>query len=318
MKKGHVVVMMGLIVACAGIMCISCSHIEKVQPPRESFEAELQEDLASTKKLLTVPIGCIHKNFIELRPGEIKETYYTLYTRGGGPGEVSYKIYSVASVYKKEEIPMPEGLDISIEPSKFIAKPQGEYTSKIKIEVSPKLSELFPPDLASHGGLAGKGYTFYLTVNFEGASETRGDDWLRVVVAPASVSVPGAAGLYLPHADLYDESLTLKPGGEKETYLTLFTGEEGPIWLNYSIYRIKGEEEYIPFPTPEEEKLPMAGLNVSIKPSKFLARTHEKYTSKIIVTANPGLGPGKYILRVEISSGSTAFTCRRLIINVVP
>jgi hypothetical protein len=140
MRK-DLVVIMGIVIVCAGIMCALYFYPRGIESPEESPKTpeaqggnpyqtqkdmshiELEKDLASTKTLLTVPVGCIHENFIELKPGETGETYYTLYTRNGDPGEVSYEIYRVAHMYEKEEMAMPEGLNVSIEPSKFIAQP---------------------------------------------------------------------------------------------------------------------------------------------------------------------------------------------------
>ena len=270
----------------------------------------VEDQDALTQKLFTVPIGSIHKNFMWLKPGETGETYYTLYTRNGGPGEVSYKIYRVAGVGKKEEIAMPEGLEVSIEPSKFIAQPHKNYTSKITVKTSP---ELFPGVNASTAGIGGRTYTLYLQVIFEGEDETIGDDWLRVLVAPRPV--PGASGLYLPRGFLRDNYITLKPGETKETYYTLLTGEGGPGEVSYEIYRITGRVNALPM--PEEEKLPMPeGLKVSIEPSKFFVRTHQSYTSKITIETSPELSPGKYVLCMDIS-GVGGLSNRWLTVNVV-
>ena len=301
-RKRYLVGIAGIVVVCAGIMCVLYFYPKGIESPKESLKApkkdkahiELETALASTKALYTVPVGGIHENFMQLKPGETGETYYTLYTRNGGPGEVSYKIYSVAGVHKKEEMTMPKGLNVSIEPSKFIAQPHKNYTSKITVKTSP---ELFPHDVnVSAGGIAGKEYRLYLQVIFEGENETIGDDWLRVLVSP--FTVPGASGLYLPRGYLHNNSITLKPGETKETYYTLHTGEGGPGWVSYNIYRITGKVNMLPM--PEEEKLPMPeGLTVSIAPNNFLARTHENYTSKITVKTSTELPPGEYVLCIE-------------------
>ncbi|MCK4735384.1 MAG: hypothetical protein KAT65_23225 [Methanophagales archaeon] len=294
-------VIMGGVIVAAYLQGVSDHGIVKpsnmTEPQEEPPQTELQEELALTQKLLTVPIGGIHKNFIWLKPGETGEAYYTLYTRNGGPGEVSYKIYSVARVGEKKEMPLPEGLNVSIEPSKFMAQPHKNYTSKITVKTSP---ELFPYDVnASTGGIVGKGYTLCLRVIFEGENETIGDDWLRFVVSP--FPVPGVSGFYLPRGYLHNNSITLKPGETKETYYTLHTGESGPGEVSYNIYRITGKVNRLPM--PEEEKLPMPeGLTVSIAPNNFLARTHEDYTSKITIETSPELSPGKYVLCMDISA----------------
>jgi len=303
-----VFVIIGGVIVAAYLQGVSDHGIVKPSNMTEP-QTELQEELALTQKLLTVPIGGIHKNFMQLKPGETGETYYTLYTRNGGPGEVSYKIYRVANVYKKEEITMPEGLNVSIEPSKFRAQSHEKYTSKITVKTSP---ELFPDVNASTAGFA-REYTLCLRVIFEGENETIGDDWLRVI--PSVVTVPGASGLDLPRGYLHNNSITLKPGETKETYYTLHTGEGGPGEVSYNIYRITGKVNAAPM--PEEEKLPMPeGLYVSIAPNNFLARPHEKYTSKITIETSPELSPGKYVLYMEIS-GVGGHTDHWLTVSVV-
>lgn len=286
----------------------------------------VQEESVSTKTLLTVPIGSIHGNFMRLKPGETGETCYTFYARNGGPGEVSYKIYRVAHVGKKEEKAMPEGLEVSIEPSKFIAQPHKNYTSKITVKTSP---ELVPQevDISTTGGvIPSRGYTFYLQVIFEGEKETIGDDWLRVLVEPRRI-VSRASGtgveattiispaVLFPWGSFNNKSITLKPGETKETYYTLHTGEGGPGEVSYEIYRITGKVNTLP--TPEEEKLPMPeGMKVSIEPSKFFVRTHLSYVSKITIETSPELSPGEYVLCMDIF-GVGGLSNQWLTVNVV-
>jgi hypothetical protein len=184
MRK-DLVVIMGIVIVCAGIMCTLYFYPRGIESPEESPKTpeaqggnpyqtqkdmshiELEKELASTKSLLTVPVGGFHKNFIELKPGETKGTNYTLYTRNGGPGKVSYEIYRVAHVYEKEEMAMPEGLNVSIEPSGFMVQPHKNYTSKITVKTSP---ELLPGEYV----LCIKGYY----------NRILSDEWLTVNVEP--------------------------------------------------------------------------------------------------------------------------------------
>ncbi len=77
---------------------------------------------------------------IELKAGETKVLDVTLETLKHGPGEVSYKIFRVAREYGKDEIPMPEGLEVSMEPTKFMAYPNAVYHSAITIKTTPELA----------------------------------------------------------------------------------------------------------------------------------------------------------------------------------
>jgi len=269
---------------------------EKLIVPISGHPSELQEeDLVLIKKLLTLPIGAIHKNFMWLKPGESGETYYTFYTRNGGPGEVSYKIYRVAAVGEKEEIPMPEGLEVSIEPSKFMAQPHRNYTSKITVRTSPELVPYIPPTTSPEGFLEHSPiialFILHLQANFEGENKTIGDDWLRVVVSQSSLG--GVEGCF--PCGYRSKSITLKPGETRETYYTVYTGKSEPGVVSYEIYRVGGVDG--------EEKIPMPeGLRVSIEPSKFFAQPHQSYISKIRIETSPELSPGEYSLRIHVGS----------------
>ena len=78
-----------------------------------------------------------------LKAGETKSLDVSLYTKkdfGPGPHEVSYKLFRVARGCGQDEIPMPEGLEVSIEPTKFMAYPNAQYHSTITIKTTPELS----------------------------------------------------------------------------------------------------------------------------------------------------------------------------------
>ncbi len=97
---------------------------------------------------LTPPPGKAHfseariyyDDSVELKVGETKLLDVTLETREDGPGEVTYEIFRVAKEYAEDELPMPEGLSVSIEPSKFMAYPDNTYHSTITIRTNDKLA----------------------------------------------------------------------------------------------------------------------------------------------------------------------------------
>ncbi len=66
---------------------------------------------------------------ISIKAGETKSVDVTLETRKSGPGQVIYEISRV-----------PDGLDVSIEPSQFMAYPETVYHSTITIKASPELA----------------------------------------------------------------------------------------------------------------------------------------------------------------------------------
>ena len=105
---------------------------------------------------------------VELKAGETKVLDVTLETLEHGPGEVSYKIFRVAREYGEDEIPMPEGLKVSMEPTKFMAYPNAVYHSAITVETTP---ELAPGE-----------YWLSFEAEFEGVFEMTG--WIKVNVVP--------------------------------------------------------------------------------------------------------------------------------------
>ncbi len=68
----------------------------------------------------------LYDDSVSLKAGETKSLDVTLETRKSDPGRIIYEISSV-----------PDGLDVSIEPSQFMANPDTEYHSIIK--ASPDL-----------------------------------------------------------------------------------------------------------------------------------------------------------------------------------
>jgi hypothetical protein len=207
-------------------------------------------------------------------------------------------------VHETEEIGMPDGLNVSIEPSKYIAQPHNNYTSKIIINTTPELT--------FRG--AGTEYTLYLQANFEGESRTRGNDWIRVLVE-GEETVPGASGFYQPHGTLHKDSITLESGEIGETYHIYHTGGVGIREISYNVYRITGKRNVLPM--PDEEKLPMpTGLSVNIEPSKFIAKNFADYISHITVKTSPDLPSGEYILNIEILSNGRITEDVSLIVNV--
>jgi len=78
-------------------------------------------------------------DFVKLKAGETKSLDVTLETLKHGPGEVAYTISRVAKEYDEDKLPMPEGLDVSIEPSKFTAYPNNTYHSTITIKTTHEL-----------------------------------------------------------------------------------------------------------------------------------------------------------------------------------
>ena len=71
----------------------------------------------------------LHDDSISIKAGETKSLDVTLETRKSGPGRVIYEISGA-----------PEGLEVTIEPSQFMAQPETVYHSTITIKASPELA----------------------------------------------------------------------------------------------------------------------------------------------------------------------------------
>ena len=91
------------------------------------------------------------QNYVELGPGEATSISVLLtIRRPEDPTSVSYKVFRARKVAEYspwkggvpyEKLSMPPGLDISINPSDFVAYPKKTYKSTMEIKTSPKLPE---------------------------------------------------------------------------------------------------------------------------------------------------------------------------------
>ena len=79
----------------------------------------------------------LHDDSVSIKAGEAKSLDVTLETRKQGPGEITYKILGIAEDYGEDNLPLPAGLDVSIEPSKFMAYPNSTYHSTITVNNPP-------------------------------------------------------------------------------------------------------------------------------------------------------------------------------------
>lgn len=83
------------------------------------------------------PYLTLQNESITLETGQIGETYCTYYTGGVGIRDISYEVHRISD--ESDELPVPSGLTVNIEPSNFIAKNFENYTSHITVKTSPDL-----------------------------------------------------------------------------------------------------------------------------------------------------------------------------------
>jgi len=77
---------------------------------------------------------------ITIKAGEIGTIDILLETRKSGPGEYSGKAFYVSGEYSKEALPMPEGLEVSLEPARFKTCPNTTYHATLIIKTDAKLA----------------------------------------------------------------------------------------------------------------------------------------------------------------------------------
>ncbi|GAI93323.1 unnamed protein product, partial [marine sediment metagenome] len=92
----------------------------------------------------------IFERSVQLKAGETKSLDVTLETGRDGPDEVTYTIFRLKHCYPLEyrgdvgvpledRLPMPEGLEVGIEPSRFTVYPHNTYISVVTIKTTPEL-----------------------------------------------------------------------------------------------------------------------------------------------------------------------------------
>ena len=132
MKTKYLVGIILLIVMIASVVALLYHH-----PNTENNSRDVP--MAIPGKSLLEMARFIQPDMVELSVGETKEFNITAETRKNGPGEVTYSFFRVKRVYSDGEIPMPDGLNVSIEPSTFMAYPNETYNSTLTINTSRDL-----------------------------------------------------------------------------------------------------------------------------------------------------------------------------------
>ncbi len=108
----------------------------------------------------------LYAHSINLKAGETKSVDVTLETRESGPGEFSGVIFRTDKEYSHDTLPIPKGLEVSLEPPKIMASPNNTYHLSITIKTTTEL--------------APGGYWLRFEHNFENVF--RGSGWIVVGV----------------------------------------------------------------------------------------------------------------------------------------
>ena len=110
-----------------------------VHPTTEHNNSREVPLIAPGRAMIGISSFIMAPKMVELSAGETKEVNITAETRKDGPGRATYSFFRVKRVHSDEEIPMPDGLNVSIEPSTFMAYPNETYNSTVTINTSQDL-----------------------------------------------------------------------------------------------------------------------------------------------------------------------------------
>lgn len=166
MKKNHLIC---ILIGLAALILIATAALWFYEPAPGNNEDNswTPPDITPGSSHLNTQ-KLVHPSTVELKAGETVEENITLETRMSGPGMVHYTISSrVKDVYSKEELPWPEGMNISIEPSDFMAYPNETYISTLTVMTTNDLPQ-------------GEYVFLYNSLLFE---SVKGWGWLKVVVS---------------------------------------------------------------------------------------------------------------------------------------
>ena len=147
-------IILSLILATA----VALSGCATINPSRAGPELELAPPPPEVIPPPPTPPGrwifeassTIFEHSVQLKAGETKSLDVTLETGREGPGEVTYTIFRLKHRYPlvysgdigvplEDRLPMPEGLEASIEPSRFMVYPHNTYHAVVTIKTTPEL-----------------------------------------------------------------------------------------------------------------------------------------------------------------------------------
>jgi hypothetical protein len=187
------------------------------------------------------------------------ESDYVFYSRDWS-GEVHYSVFGK---YKGQIL--NDSSTLYVEPSTFTAEPNHVYTSKVYFNTST-----LPKNFFINTGSLFTGCILYFNVSLDGTDSLFCNDNIDLQSYYDKPHPP-----YANFIDVENEFVSLKKGETKN-----FTIIYQPDW-----YTSPEEISYSFSKTP---------LNVTITPSRFIARHDLKYPVVVYITADPGLDSGQY------------------------
>lgn len=139
MKKNHLIcILIGLVALI--LIAVAALWFYEPAPDGNEEDSWVPPDITPGVASMNLPKVVWPREF-ELKAGETAKGNITLETRKNGPGTVNYTVSSsrVNGTNSIEELPWPEGLNFSIEPSDFMAYPNETYISTLTVTTTDDL-----------------------------------------------------------------------------------------------------------------------------------------------------------------------------------
>ncbi len=320
---GHILTILvaAIVVAIVGIVAVTLTanaiiHAGRINPepvssdpgiagPWPTPDADLLgRQLNNTPALLTLPVGGLEGGRIFVSSYSPEGfANYTFLARNMKPGAVELRIFPVEEARSTEEHAPYEDLAVSINPERFTVAPGQSYSAQIRVNLT---STRYDDTLRL--------LPYYVQARSASGDEMFADDW--VIVYAGAAFVPGVSGFYHGHASLNDSDRELTiAAGENSTATYLFqSGLGGSGFVQYNLSRISGDLNMMPMPADEKKPFP-PGMQVTISPNNYTARSFGYYPSTLTVKTSPDLPFGDYHILIEADGLGTNDQC---IIHVGP
>jgi hypothetical protein len=237
------------------------------------------ENFSSTiPSVYTAPIGGFEKTWDEAHPNDTLKQEYIFYSRNWGPGEVRFTVGASYINGSGSHFSYPLDTDLTqlhIEPASFIAEPNHTYKSQVYLNTNSLPKEFFEPLIRQGGGWI---YPVSLNVNvtLEDHSANFGQD--SILLYP----IVRTSAFAWDTLTIENCSVTIKRGETRKLNITYqLASDEQPQ-----------EVTYISSQTP---------VNVTITPSRFIAKRFLEFPSVVTITADPSLVPGVYPIGFAIN-----------------
>jgi hypothetical protein len=264
----------------------------------------LGRDLNDTASLLTLSIGGFEGGrawVSSYYPSSVVN--YSLVTRNITPTTVEFRVFPVKSARSSIPHDPYEGLEVTIVPEKINVEPGRSYTAQFRVNLT---SDRYDETL--------KLLPYFIQAKAENDNRIIADDW--VIVYAGGATVPGVSGFYRGHTFLDDEDHEISVrAGETGTVTYLHQpGIGGTGFVRYNLSLVSGTLNMMPMPPEEKRPFPQ-GMQVSISPNNYMARSFGNYPSTMLVKTETGLPPGDYHVLIEADGLGTNTLC---LVHVVP